>query len=318
MMMINKPMFMNYFEDGNLLQHDKDKETFVLSKTDILGNFCLNQEEMEKLCKFIEMANDKSKVKAKLNGTILEVKIDEPKLKANINTLSIDNKPQLNLSEVISSFTINVDKLKIASAFSDKKGIRAVLNGVCVRNGWIMATDSFSAYKTPCEDTSVNLVINNSFINILKELKGNIKLETDGTKIWHKNENGLTYVGRLLNGTYPNLENIYNSIKNFDTAVLNLEPIYNIFALSGSNSLIGLTLDKFCINTSTSFVNSEFEGIFDFKFENEFWYSSTMLKLVLSFINDKKNVKLNFSQDNPTNPVVINDEFLILPVRKTE
>lgn len=198
MMMINKPMFMNYFEDGNLLQHDKDKETFVLSKTDILGNFCLNQEEMEKLCKFIEMANDKSKVKAKLNGTILEVKIDEPKLKANINTLSIDNKPQLDLSEVISSFTINVDKLKIASAFSDKKGVRAVLNGVCVRNGWIMATDSFSAYKTPCEDTSVNLVINNSFINILKELKGNIKLETDGMKIWHKNENGLTYVGRLL------------------------------------------------------------------------------------------------------------------------
>lgn len=135
MMMINKPMFMNYFEDGNLLQHDKDKETFVLSKTDILGNFCLNQEEMEKLCKFIEMANDKSKVKAKLNGTILEVKMNEPKLKANINTLSIDNKTQLNLNEVISSFTINVDKLKIASAFSDKKGVRAVLNGVCVRNG---------------------------------------------------------------------------------------------------------------------------------------------------------------------------------------
>ena len=49
-MMINKPMFMNYFEEGSLLQHDKDKETFVLSKTDILGNFCLNQEEMEKLC----------------------------------------------------------------------------------------------------------------------------------------------------------------------------------------------------------------------------------------------------------------------------
>ena len=44
------------------------------------------------------------------------------------------------------------------------------------------------------------------------QLKGNIKLETDGMKIWHKNENGLTYIGRLLNGTYPNLENIYNSI----------------------------------------------------------------------------------------------------------
>ena len=41
-----------------------------------------------------------------------------------------------------------------------------------------------------------------------------------------------------------------------------------------------------------------------------------MLKLVLSFISDKKNVKLNFSQDNPNNPVAINDEFLILPVRK--
>lgn len=26
MMMINKPMFMNYFEEGNLLQHDKEKE----------------------------------------------------------------------------------------------------------------------------------------------------------------------------------------------------------------------------------------------------------------------------------------------------
>ena len=323
MMTLNKPMFMNYFENGTLLQHDKDKETFLISKTEIEGNFCLDQEQMEKLNKFIEMADSNAKVSIKLKGTILEAKIDKPKLKANINTLSIENKPTINLNEPKNIFTANVEKLKIAYAFSAKKSARAILNGVCIKNGYILATDSFSAYKTDCNATDINIVIANSFISILKDLKGDIELKTDGLKIWHTTKDNQTYIGRLIVGNYPDLDKIYNSLQENTEYRVDFSTTYDIFALSSQNSYIGLFSNSFCINTSTTSENAEFEGFLGFKLygedcalENEYWFSTTMLKQVLNFVGDKRNVNIALSTQSNMKPAIVNDEFLILPVKK--
>lgn len=294
-----KSMFINYFKENKLYQWDEAKEVFILSNTSINEEFCLDKSEMDKLLKFEnpEITVGKS------------LKVTSGNLKANLKiTAATLNFPSL---EFENSFKIDIDKLKIASKFVGGKDGRAILQGINVRNNYISATDSFFCYRSECEN-NCNLTIASSFIKVLTELKGIVEVKCNSYYIYCEYE-GVTYIGRLLNQDYPNIDNIYSLgfEKSFEIDKKELK--YLLTFISSTKDAIIFSKDKLKINSILNDVNCDFEADIECDVEEDIYLNYEKLNII---INSIKEDQITVEYSSSTKPLLINKEFILLPLRK--
>lgn len=288
-----KSNYANYFKDGYLYQWDKDRDIFMITKVDIEDEFCLDQKAMDLFLKF-----DNPKITV---GNTLTVK--SGKTKANIKlvneVLSIPNM------EFTNTYKVNIDKLKIAKNFISKNTNKLILTGININNNSILATDSYSAYRHKIEN-NCNITIIPYFIDILLKKEGEIEIKTNNNTIAFEDEQ-TTYIGRLLNGDYPNLDRAFPS--EGKTAIVDKKQLEKALSLSNDKN------DYVCLSKN----NIKIEGLneinieLDMDIDIEIWFVVEKLNNIIKQVNDNE---ISILYNSNTKPILINGEFLVLPVKK--
>lgn len=292
-----KSMYMNYFKEGKLYQWDENKETYLIQDTNIKEEFCLEKNDMDTFLKFKDPT-------ITLGQTLV---VKSGKVKANIK-LS-DTKLALPNLDFDKSFKINVDKIKIASKFTAKTvGGRPILTGVNVKANFIAATDSFAMYRVACEN-ECNLTITNSFIKNIASLNGELEFKANDNIVACEVD-GVTYIGRLLLGQYPDIAKIYEGYGENEIA-LNKKELKEYLAYANGGYVI-FNKNKLVINEIASIENCNFEIELDLPIEEAFCVAYEKLKSVVDSIAEDDVV---ISYKKPTQPILFNNEFVICPCK---
>ncbi len=288
-----KSNYMNYFKEQKCYQWDKEKNVISITPTEIKEEFCLDQKGMDMFLKF-----DNPEIKL---GKTLEVK--SGKTKANIKIC--EQELVLPNMEYTNSFKLDVNKLKLANKFVSKTQQRPILTGVNVNEGYIAATDSIFAYRTKCEN-DCNITIASEFINILNDALGEVEIKCNENTVSCE-FNGTIYIGRLLVGIYPNINNVYKTPAN--TVVVNKEELKQLLSFSDTkNSYVTLSKNKVIIE-GENIVEAEI----DLDINCEIYLA---LDRVLTIINSIQETELKIGYDDGLHPLYINDDYLVLPVRR--
>lgn len=288
-----KSNYMNYFKEGKCYQWDKDKNVISITPTEIKEEFCLDKNGMDMFLKF-----DNPEIKV---GKSLEVK--SGKTKANIKLC--EQELVLPNMEYTSSFKLDINKLKTANKFVSTNLKRPVLTGVNISNGYIAGTDSYFIYRETCE-TDCNITIASQFINILNDAQSDIEIKcNDGVVCC--DINGITYIGRLLSGAFPNVEKLYNTPAN--RVVVNKEELKQLLSFSETKeSNIILSNNKLVIEGE-----NVFEAEIDLDINCEICLSLSRILTVINCIQEKE---LTIGYDDGLHPIYINDNYLLCPVRR--
>ncbi len=294
-----KSMFMNYFKEGKLYQWDEKKETYLISDTNIPGEFCLNKNDMDTLLKF-------ENPQVTLGKTL---KVQCGNIKSNIKLCNA----QLFLPnlEFTHSFKIDIDKIKTASKFISKSESRPILTGINISKDYIVATDTFSAYRTACNN-DCNITIASSFVKLLMNLTGEVEFKCSTNTIACEYD-GTMFVGRILEGQYPDVSIIYED-KNFDKTVkVNKEDLKNFLTYANNkNSFVIFTENKVIINDYCNVSNYNFEMEVDLPIEEAVGIAFDKL---INVINNITEDELVIEYKTALKPVLFNGEYLICPVR---
>lgn len=290
-----KSNYMNYFKDNKLYQWDKNKDIFTITKTDIKEEFCLDQKGMDMLLKF---KNPEIKL-----GKSLQVK--SGKVKANIKvceeTLNVPNM------EATSTFKVNIDKLKIANKFVSTKDNRPLLTGVNISNNYVTATDSIFAFRSACEN-DCNVTVSSQFINILtSNLKGELELKCNSNLISCEIEDTV-FIGRLIAGTYPDLQKIYEKKPANQISIKKQELKELLSYADNKNAFVTIQENKLVING-----DNDFEADIELPIESNIMF---MLDRFSNVVNCIEEDELVINYTDGVHPVFINNEYLLMPTRR--
>jgi DNA polymerase III sliding clamp (beta) subunit (PCNA family) len=285
---------MNYFKDNKLYQWDKNKDIFTITKTDIQEEFCLDQKGMEMFLKF-------SNPEITLGQTL---KVKNGKLKANIK---LCNEPLVlpNMT-FTSTFTLDVDKLKVANKFVSTSQQKPILTGVNVSKGYIAATDSFFAYRNECK-ADCNITIASRYIDVLTAVSGEVEIKCNNNTIACE-IGDTTYIGKLLDGTYPNVAGLFREQRN--QAIISKQELKELLSFSNAkNDYVVLENNKLTI-----------EGENDFEADINLNINCSIcvaLDRIATVINCVQSEEIIFKYEDGVHPIYINDNYLVLPVRRS-
>lgn len=293
-----KANFMNYFKDGNCYQWDKDNNIFVITHTklDPQLEFCLDKKMMETYLKF-------NAPTLKLGKTL---QVQEGKVKVNLKTCdAVLTIPTLDNTTIS---TVNVEDLKTACKYVADSTRQLPCQGVFLGNNVVCATDAFHAFQTTA-DSEANIIISTEFISLLSGIDGELELQSNMNNV-RAVIGASTIIGRLIDGKYPTLEKVYSRMENCKSIEFNVKEFLNYlsFSTDKSDSVI-LSKNKFEIAGTVPF-EAELK---DFNLDSKFELNAEHF---LHVLKDIKEEKAKFKYQGPTSPVFINDEFLILPIRK--
>lgn len=293
-----KSMFMNYFKDGKLYQWDVSKETYLISDTNINGEFCLDQTNMNTLLKF------ENPILTLKDGLL---KIQSGKIKANLK-LS-DEKLVIPNLEFEETLKLNVDKIKIASKFVDKNISKFILSGVHIGKDGIYATNNYSGYRYVCEN-NCSLILSNSFVKMLMNLSGELEFKCNKNIIACEYQ-GELYVGRLIEGAYPNVTGMYSISKYPKEVVINKQELKDFLDYeTNKNSFVILDNNKITINEIATNNNYIFETEIELPIDEKICLSYEKLINVINSIEDEE-IRIKYSEGKK--PLLFNNEFILLP-----
>ena len=296
-----KSMFMNYFKEGKLYQWDEGREIYLISPTEIQEEFCLDKNGMDTFLKF-------------QNPTITlgsNLVVKSGKTKANIKLYS----EQLNLPELdfIQSFKVDVDKLKVASKFVDKTGNRPILTGVNINDGFIVATDSYAMYRTTCE-AACNLIVSTAFIKAISHLNGELEFNCND-KVIACEVDGVTYIGRLLTGNYPDTKKLLDGAREKELKFSKQELKSFLSYANGKAGFIIFSNNKLVINDTPVKDKVDFETELELPIDITICVDLEKLSNAINGINVDEIV---MEYQEPLKPILLNKEFLVCPCRIME
>lgn len=160
--------------------------------------------------------------------------------------LITDNFFNMNIDDDNICVNVDIDILTKASLYVCKNDKKPILTGVRLdSNGNIYATDSFVAYLySNGEFTTDGITLPVSFINNIKELNGedNSNIEI----LYKKNiamfqKNNIKILTRLLDGSYPNMTEIFGKKNGAINVKINDEEILDNLNIASN---VGLDNDK--------------------------------------------------------------------------
>ena len=287
-----KSNYMNYFKNKKLYQWDKNQSVYTITDTNIEGEFCLDQQQMNLLLKF-----DNPEVAV---GKTLNVK--SGKTSASIKL--IEGTLLLPSLEFTSEFTVNIDVLKLANNFIDKKGGRPILSGVNVNNFYIAATDGSSMYKHDCH-SECNITIAGDFIKEISHAKGDVKFKVNN-KVISCEIDGTTYIGRLLAGTYPNVANLYSN--EGQNILIKKEELDIINYSNNKNDFLHIERNKL-----TLIGDNQIEQEINLNMDIDIWFN---IEKISNAIKCVESEEINIRYLGSLKPLTINNEIMVLPIRK--
>lgn len=289
-----KSMFMNYFKDGKLYQWDKNRDIFIITKTNIQEEFCLDQKGMEMFLKF-----DNPKIK--LDKALI---VQKGNNKATITVLSNEQLTIPKL-EFENEFSVDIDKLKIANKFVSKSEVRPVLKGIKVGKDYITATDGIVAYRHTVKSNS-DIIMVSQFVDAL-EGKGIITIKSNQQNVAYDDGEKII-IGRLYNGVYPNIEQIYNNVNTPNYIQVNKEVLLDIFKFSNDkDDTLIFEKNKITINGFNKFETElpmEFSGV-------KIGILLSKLQTIISCIKEEE-IEIRYGSERT--PLLINNEFLLTPI----
>ncbi len=293
-----KPNFMNYFKDGNCYQWDKDNNIFIITPTklDSKLEFCLDKKMMETYLKFVNP-------KLKLGKTL---QVQEGKVKVNLKICdAVLTIPTLDNTTIS---TVNVEDLRTACKYVAEATRNPLLQGVFLGDNVVCATDAFHAFQATAS-SEANIIISTDFISLLTGIDGELDLNSNKNNVQAVVGESVI-IGRLLDGKYPTLEKVYSRIDSCKSIEFNVKEFLNYlsFSTDKTDSVI-LSKNKFEIAGNIPFEAELKDFDIDCKFELNAGHFMQVLK-------DIKEEKASFKYQGPTSPVFVNNEFLILPIRK--
>ena len=290
-----KSNFMNYFKGGKLYQWDKDMNVFVISKTTIQEEFCLDQKSMDLFLKF---NNPEIKL-----GKTLTVKSGNTKanIKLTKTTLVV---PEF---ESIHTFKVPSEALKMAVKFIATKDDRGALVGVNLGGGYINSTDSFSAYRTTLTCKVCNITITKQFIDAITSVNEEIELSCNHQMVVAK-VSDVVYIGKLIAAQFPSFAKVYENMGN-NTWVINKNQFTQLLKYSvDSKDNVCLSKDRLRITGST-----ELEATIELDINCELVFPISKISHVLSAISQEEIV-INYTDSK--RPVFFNKDILLLPIIK--
>lgn len=289
-----KANYMNYFKNGKLYQWDKNKDVITISNTNINEEFCLDQKGMEMFLKFDnpEITLDSA------------LRVKSGKLKSTIKVVTGENFVEPNL-DFANSFRLDADKLKIAMKFVADKSNRPALTGINVSNNYINASDSMYAYRSECVN-ECNLTLANEFVNAISKASGEIEIKYSDKQVCCE-VNDTVYIGRLIEGAYPDFSRIYAGKPAAQVSV-NKEQL---------KALLGYSQDKkdrvfFEPNKIMIQGDNDFESEIDFPIETKICFNISRLQTILNSITGDT---VTFNYSDGVHAVFINEDYLLLPIK---
>ena len=297
----------------------KNDTTIVveLSDFEIDNDFCIDN-------KVVDMLRILSPITSIKVDNVFEIKSMKGKYKANL----LDNQLRKPNMDFTKEFEVDFDRVLMASDFVDTKGTRVVLTGININsNGSINATDSYIAFRYINNDykeqlgANLSIIVPKDFIGfVAKEFSGKVKFEFNEQTCQLRKDN-VKYITRLINGTYPSLDNIYNAKNNSQELVFDYKDFVEKYEVAKQ---VGQNSDKInCLR----FSNNKFVALGENEFESElttnssiaydFALSQDKFDKVFSKISSA-NEKLKLNYTSSTRPLFFEDngnEFLLLPIR---
>ena len=288
-----KSNFMNYFKEGRLYQWDKNKDIFTISETNIYEEFCLDQKGMDMFLKF---ENPQIEL-----GKTLHVK--SGKLKASIKVCN-ENLVVPNM-DFTSSFILDVNKLKVANKFVSTNEKKPILTGVNVSNGYIASTDSFYAYRNECE-ADCDITIDSKYIDVLTSTSDEVEIKCNNNTIACEID-GVTYIGRLLEGKYPPVYSLYKPQEN--RVSINKQELKQLLSFSNNkNDYVIFKNNKLVIEGE-----NDFEADIELDINCEICLS---IERVLTVINSIQEDEITIKYSDEVHPIYFNDNYLVLPIKR--
>lgn len=318
----NKVNEINYFkkeDKGCTLYSYSNKNTITivaeLPDFDIPHDFFVDD-------KAINMLNLLAPIKSiDIDNVCMSIKGAKGKYKARFiegNVIA----PNMNLEN---SITVDVERLKIASKFVSTNDTRPVLTGVNIKSdNSIYATDSYMAYRyiskqtVSEENANVEIVIHKSFIDYISSLYNDkVQIFFNENTCMVKKDN-ISYVSRLLEGKYPDINRIYNGVKKLNKIVYDVKDLnekLNIASILDFSS-------KYCVvnfknNTMNVKAENPYDAEIDVTYEKDYEYNIALprLKAVLSNLQNDKMI-LDFEDNFKQLYIEENgNEFVLLPMR---
>lgn len=269
-----------------------------------------------------------------------KMKIQSNKSLYHINTISIDQYPNIVFDLTGNSIILNSNILKDIvneTVFAaSKEEIRPVLTGInfSANNNLLtcIATDSYRLAKKEIkinEDVNFNINIPAKFLNeILKLLKDNenITFFINEQRVI-LNLNDVIIQSRLINGTYPDISKLIpqefsTTIKIEKDSILNAIDRANVLSLNAINFTVSLRKDEnLVLSSSSSEIGSIKEEINFLDYEGEDINLSFNSKYASEAIKSFKKDSLTFKFNNAMDPFIIYNEEedsavqLILPIK---
>ena len=288
-----KANYMNYFKDKKLYQWDKNSSVYTITDTDIEGEFCLDQQQMNLFLKF---KNPEITL-----GATLTVK--SGKTKSNIKLTKCELV--LPTMEFTSEFKLSIETLKLANNFVAKNDVRPILTGVNINNSYVAATDTFTMFKRECK-SECNITIASDFIKEISHAKGDINFKVNDKVVCCEVE-GTTYIGRVLSGTFPPM---IASLYTNDGVLIKLKKEdFDILSYSNNKA------DYFHIEKTklTLSGENEIEREIELNEDIDIWFNAEKVANVIKSINSDE---IEIRYIGPLKQITINDEILVLPIKR--
>lgn len=271
--------------------------------------------------------DDKAINMINLLSPIKEIKIDNNCMtikgaKGNYKARFIEGNITLPNTDLENKITLDMRRIKIANRFTSTKETRPILTGVNVAaNGDLYATDSYMAYRYKSGlqgDSSVNITIPRTLVDFIGTLfNDKVELRFNENSCLVKKDN-ISYVSRLLSGKYPDVEKIFNNIKNGNKLIFDVEDLQEKLNIA---SVLDFNGDYNVINLKNNTIKVKSENPYDAEImvktdaDYEFNIALPRLKMML---NEIDNTELKINYEGALKQLYIEEngnEFILLPVK---
>lgn len=181
-----------YFKNKKLFKFNND--LIIMEDTDVEGEFCLDENGYS----LLKVLNEKPV----LQGNTLQV--------GKTKIVTYDKKLPDYDNEVKWSVEVNLNMLSKASKFVAKNSGRPILTGVNINDtGSIVATDSFKMFIYNFKQSENKVTLSPDFVNELSKYSDNAIIYINGNYAFTEIK-GVTIVGRILLGNYPDISKLLN------------------------------------------------------------------------------------------------------------
>lgn len=242
--------------------------------------------------------------------------------KGNYKARFIEGNITLPNLDLENKTTLDMYRLKIANRFTSNKETRPILTGVNIKsNGDIYATDSYMAYRYKSGVEAVELseiTIPRTFVDFISSLfTENVELRFNSSSCLVKKDN-VYYISRLLDGKYPDVERIFNNVKDGNKVVFDLEDLNEKLNIA---SVLDFNGDYSVINFKNNTIKVRTENPYDaeiaVKSDNDYEFNIALQRLKAVLININSN-ELKINYEGMLKQLYIEEngnEFILLPVK---